>query len=631
LDPSVRSDERARWWGGLRRDEPIPGTRPRRLAFAAAALLFGLVLSLPYWGVPLLRHLEDAEGTWSPFAVRGQDFFEYDGAYYAAVASRFAQGRVRLAYGDAFCREHRDDPGFWPGLAMLPQGVAYTLAGDPARGQLALTILLASVSFWLTARVAHRLSGDAWIAVATAAFLVVANELVTPILGLTPPSRIVDHLVDQASGVRPLKYFGRTPYLLVSFPLFLLGWFLAHRALVRGGLVRVVAAGAVLGVQFYVYFYYWTVMVTGLALLFLWAAVIRDGRCVRRLLAVCAIAAVVSIPYWLNILRLSEAGLMDTVRTKQGVEWGRDPLLSHVKLYLPVLVVGFLLTRRSAARALLCAVVAASILCLNAQVVTGYSLQYYHWKVTVLAPATVLLAASILGRFVSFLARRWPHRRAPVVALRAASAALFVALAAFAALVNVSFVRAQSPHLAFSADEEAALGRLAREIEEGDTVLALSAATNLALPTRTGAYVYLPIRNLSTTPLAEVEERVLIALRLLGFPRSSVRELLTPPGLDSYYSPYRRGRRLPPAVWERTMFEFAYFSEGPYLDRRRDAMLASYDRILEEPVAGLLDRHAVAFLWVGETEARHGGPVAELGERLEPILQRESVTLYRIR
>ncbi len=189
----------------------------------------------------------------------------------------------------------------------------------------------------------------------------------------------------------------------LSWPWWLLFVGLMLRAVARRSLGRRLAAGGALGVLFYVYFYYWTAAVAGLAL-----AALLDRANRRNYLHILGLGLLLGVPALLESMQFrAECGTDWLHRTDKFLPVGRGAELLLPRYTLLLLVLLWLWTWRRGRRWIwLTATTTATLLLLNQTAVTGLQIENFHWNFAMgplVSLLTVLAAADLLAAAM----RRW--------------------------------------------------------------------------------------------------------------------------------------------------------------------------------------------------------------------------------
>lgn len=195
---------------------------------------------------------------------------------------------------------------------------------------------------------------------------------------------------------------------LLNLPLFLIATWLAGRAFLveadpRRKILRALLAGAALGALFHVSIYYWTHLA---AAVLVFAVISRSpGRWNTVGLGLLS-ATVVAFPYLLSALKFRSDPVSEVFAWRNGLLLADRGLylLGHKALWVFALLSVPTFFSRDERDRFLSALVLGGLACYFSSLVTGISLQNFHWLYT-LAP--FLFAAAVRG--VALASRRLPR------------------------------------------------------------------------------------------------------------------------------------------------------------------------------------------------------------------------------
>jgi len=348
---------------------------------------------------------------YAPVVVEGN----YDEGYYALRAAEFFAGD-RIV-GDINLLEYPDTPAFLPMGNPLILGSLGGILGSIDRAFIVSDFVFPPIIFLFVYLIFRELCvrRDAAIA-ASAVFMVI------PRFGLFPAPGTFSFL----DGVQSL-YFSRFDYPSITFLFFAGALYFILRTVQRSDVLSPYGAGVFTGSLFYTYMYDWTYVVGGLFLLIPILLLQRNFGAVKRVALCISVAAVISMPYWINTVSLSAIPTFPDLMERVGIEKGRSFRLEVVwptyvrALGLTVLVwmIGAL-RRRKGLIAFLTAYLLPIIVLLNLQLITGFVPHPDHWHRTqfLILAATLTVIGLEFVRSYEFAFSRLPHalmRTVPIV------------------------------------------------------------------------------------------------------------------------------------------------------------------------------------------------------------------------
>ena len=233
---------------------------------------------------------------------------------------------------------------------------------------------------------ALRLSGNRWIALAGAVFA---------ITGYSIPEA---HTLFYSS----YNIYGRSVFpFMSSIPFFAFLIALHEAIVVRRNWIWSVVAGLLLGALCYIYFHAWTfafALVAALALLY---ALLRDWPRVRRVCAIGAIGAAVGAYNIIQLFLYVGGPFAAQLSYYYYAVKERFFVMSNTGAAVALLLAVVVYRRGSDTNTpFIAAIVAASVLAVNQQIITGRVVQYGHYFWYFISPLSIIIAAYLLWRLL---------------------------------------------------------------------------------------------------------------------------------------------------------------------------------------------------------------------------------------
>lgn len=447
-----------------------------------------------------------------------------DETTYLSRISRVLAGSYRL--GNAMIWEHRDDPFTYAPLPEYVEGTIGRALGLSIAGvDIVATALLPPVIFGLFFLLVRDLTGRFGLGLVGGLVLTFGQYLVakqTPLFQgrLHDPS--FPHSLQFVRPVSPQFHY-------VVFLLAL--WLLYRVYAARAGPKGRIAAGLTWGLAFYLNFFFWTFLAAGLVLWTLEAVARGERWRWQAALSVLVIGVLVGSYYFVNAAWATALEGFAEASLRGGVIYTRQPILPALHIAWLVLFGAWFVSHRGhvPARFVLVFLV-AGLLCLNQQLLTGRTVQPFHWETQTNKVLMLLALFMMTGAGLSRLEAgsvAWRRLR-PVVGL--GGAAVAVIAIAHAGLVQENYYRVNRGTYAGLQELGPALAWLRQATPADAVVLA-----NPAVPLRSElitvyaqryAYVSEPFFNVSLVPQREVDDRYLVAMLAFGVDEAGLQRVL---------------------------------------------------------------------------------------------------------
>ena len=504
----------------------------------ALSLVAGLLYALP----PLfIKRAAEAEGRF--FVLPNLNHLSDDTLYYLPRAREIYDGHFP---SETAFTEYKDVA--WFILPPLPQvvtaGFLWLNAGDVGAAVIGLIFVFGVINFLCFYGVGLALLRSRLWAV----FLATVSTLTHTALRI--PEAFYDKGValDIVANMIPVlrRPVGELSLVriddpLLTMPLYLISFLLLHRFIDRPDTRRALAFGAALGTLTYVYFYYWTTILTiaGIAFLYAWYTSWRaESYASLKPWGVSAgVFCAFFAPHGINFLLFrSLPGAADFIARK-GVESGWGLRLSVYPDYLYYAALGaagfMLLRRRSDAPqpVVSCAFVAISLTAMfllwNTQLIVGFNMEPFHWWKT-FAPLLLVLTA-IVVKAIHDRSIRTPWRARMV---QVALIVLLIGMGAKKARNVMAFMN-PAPEVVRSYSIPASLSGSWKWINDTlppDALVishSLISSSQLAVYTHTNPYMAHPVNSLAPTEM--LERRFAAAHKIMGASADEMLERVSGP------------------------------------------------------------------------------------------------------
>lgn len=483
-----------------------------------ALTIFAAVIVGVLYVFPDVRFVKDAGSSYRDIAMIG---FQDETVYL---------GRLNAVYrGDHSLRmpaiyEHRKDPGIMPPLSEnIEAGLGKLFGLDVAKTDMAATFVLPMLIFFLVALLAYRLSGLVYGSLAAASAVLIGMHLFS---GMFAGSGKVLNL----SYDLPL-WFARPITPQMHFVFFVAALYFIYMSIARDRTVYSVVGGILLGALFYVSVFYWVYVFSVIGVLFLVYVSKRDFKPLKKLLVIVVISIGLSIPYWLDnikTMRHPNYGLL-LYRFNIGFTHKAIIPVSALATLLIVFAVRKMIVERGGKNAyyFILSMLAAIMLTLNQQILTGKLFKQSHWTTYTGKFAVILSGVIAISFLMKYIYEKLPQLRG---AMRLLAACFFAALLIHGIGVQMNYY---TRHLEDALETQSMSGAfkwLRGNGSSDDVILPSPNYTKLSelLPIYTNGYVYYsePFFCMSLIPSEETRYRMLATYRLFGF---SLKEAVSHP------------------------------------------------------------------------------------------------------
>lgn len=268
---------------------------------------------------------------------------------------------------DIYCFEHQNDPWFRPFIGEFIVGNIGRMANISVVTldimmsfilNIILSILIFIFSYHLTASVRAGI---------VCSFAVIFGYNIISASFFT----ILKELFITLSYSKPLWFLRPISPQFYYIPFFI-SLIYAYRATNQFASKRdMVISGASLGLLFYINLFYWTFIYAGLGVLTVIYYWIKRKDGLRRIASVYVIATIISIPYWISVLKVINHPHYKFIQQRYEIISSRQPFF-YAPYIIPAIVISmllFFLKHRS--RYFIVSFLTGGIICLNQQVITG--------------------------------------------------------------------------------------------------------------------------------------------------------------------------------------------------------------------------------------------------------------------
>ncbi len=329
--------------------------------------------------------------------------------------------------------------------------------------------------------------------------------------------RQLDYFFDYLNNLnRPLG-FARFDSPQFSFVILTLGLIMFFKAIRSKRVIFYLFAGFLFGMQWYIYSYYAIFLTLVLGSSFGVFLVQRDWEKLKFLTAAIFTAVIISAVYWWNYFQFTKLSqVMDFFYRAGRVDgrWFDNKSLWPILFILVLSVVRPVHKKAKLTLIFLVCLLSAAFLSLNFQLLTGFSVQHFHWQSVIVNPVLILASVYLLSLFKTTVLVR------PVVLLVVLlTAGIFVRNWLIAENTAGAYVK--------NPDLEQAYDWINHNLQPEAVIMTPSLESNYWLIMKTRAYVFNPHGLHSLAPTTELIERLLLTFSLFGIDNDYLEQFLS--------------------------------------------------------------------------------------------------------
>jgi len=282
------------------------------------------------------------------------------------------------------------------------------------------------------------------------------------------------------------------------------------------------------GILFYVYFYYWSYSTIVLGLLFLYFLIRRDWTKMWQIFFTGLIGLITSIPYWIKFFQLKNYQYYLDISNRVGLELGYAFRASGIGTYIKVVILMILiiffshLLSKKNTPIFLGALLLATIIVTNVQIVLGYNVQPDHWGSRLNVYIYTMSLLLFLFLFFSTIYHEKKSRKFFTISSILGIFSLFV----IGFVYQVNAARATFSDYTIPNDVIESFNWIDKNIDQDKVFITPSSKTIFYLPFFTSARVYVPPACYTLAPREEIFNRFTEASRLFNFNENKFKNLL---------------------------------------------------------------------------------------------------------
>lgn len=463
----------------------------------------------------------------TPFLLSGKPYLPlvYDQApiftadqltWPAAEAREVMDGRFLPA--DPEIWEYKKGPSLTAQIPAIIIGLTGKLFGSINKAYLVLGCLLPPLVFLTLFSFVYLLTKENLVSCLTAAAVMTMTRpfQFIPPLNIKMAKALFGYLTNRFIEPVPVEFF-RLPNPLLIFPFFMLTVIFIYLTVEKKQLKAALFGGILFGSLFYVYFYFWTFILSFLILLLGSSLIKKDKKRFRRLLVLAGIGLCLSCFYWFNFIKFQQLpGRIDILK-RAGLEVGRiRNSVRTAQLVIFALIFSLAIKKKDNAFYFLLLGLLGGLLCLNIQLVTGYTFQSGHWMLRVLNPWLIIMSGFTFFRL--FNKSRY---------YRLLASGILITILVVAFIIHLTYTQKTYSAYTLPPAKIAAFSWLDENTPEDSVVGSISIETNLLIPVYGHNNIFLPNGGVTLASDRELINRLYIIYKLFKVSPRYLEEILT--------------------------------------------------------------------------------------------------------
>ena len=309
--------------------------------------------------------------------------------------SGFASSAMRvnsITIGDLYTKEFAKYKGIKPGICFLIQKLRIFMTGNFLSAYISLNFLMPILYILLIFFFLYKILCVNYIlSIAGAVSVLSLSDIINNIFNLHF-TNFIHSFFDFANGNYQFGYFARIPFAQLSF-FFLIAFMIIFTYSILNRKFKLsIVAGISYGVLFYVYFYYWTYISVFLIIYLIISIVKRNNDYIKFIMTVIVIGLLIGLYYIVNYLTFQNYDFASEYIRKMGVVFGRSvEKKSIVEILVIISLIIFILKGKlKKIDIIIISFISAIVPLMSIQLITGYTLESEHFRLTVWTPFLII-------------------------------------------------------------------------------------------------------------------------------------------------------------------------------------------------------------------------------------------------
>lgn|GEM_PF-1441839 len=524
---------------------------------------------------------------------------------------------------DAHSLEYKRRPYYMPFFSELCVGLMSYLTGSVGNSFILADFLFPALIFLLVFCLVYMITKNECLSVLGGVSTIIIPRVVNYFVRFEIVASIKYLLLQ---GEPSLLLFSRLPNPQLSFVLVMLIVLSLYVGLVRKRILYSIISGVLLGLCFYTYIYFWTFILAGMFVLTVIFLLRHEVDYVKQIILSGLIGFVTSIPFWLNFMAFRALPYSQDILAKSSVEYGRTLTILSFPYLLFAFCYYLLYKKRNVSFYFIWSFIIGGILCRNLQLVTGYTVQSEHWSYNVLDP-WILISLAVL--WADIIQNRFKGVR--LVGLsRGVCVLLIVLILSFGFFSQKGFADLRYPHYTLDSSMMDSFNWLDDNTQR-DSVVLSDYETAALIPVYTHNNVFTPYALVTLMPTGEMEERMMIALKVFNASQEYFRNYVNTTRVYYYINHLENVTYITPptAIFDLKQVKGKRGWRPMFSEETQNRLNERYgDYVLN--ITDVVGRYRVDYVYCGICEKKMGDVNLDECDWLKEAYSNGNVTIYQI-
>lgn len=482
-----------------------------------------ILISIIY-GLPNIILISKLGSSYTPFSLSGKSPIARDEVFaYAPEVNYILQGHLFLKDAYVYEYAHLPTPFMGESLPSIIFALLSKMTGSLESSFVAADFIFPPVIFFLLFSLTRIFTKNNFYSMTTAFISTVARDFIAVI---PFPHETIQYLTS-AENQKYLLYFSRAFHPQLTFIFFCLAFIAFLKMLKSPETKYIILTGAIFGLLFYCYIFYWTYFAAFVALCFLYFTLTRQKTILKALLISSLIALIIAFPYLLNIYEFYKLDFTADFVAKSSLVNVPLPLTLLRYLFIALLFLMFSKKRNDNSIVFFLFLLTGILITPVSKLLLGQDLETFHYLRRALMPFATLSLFIVFHRLLI----------GNKAILKFFSILMFLIFFVFSINSQITAVRVIEKEHIIDEDLENTMQWLKKNTKKSSVIGSLNPNFSSLLPAYTRNKVFVPPTDRTIMPTFEGIERYKIISELLGLDEIRQKENLD--NLVSYFFVYQ--------------------------------------------------------------------------------------------